>query len=372
MALYRINNPLRKDLKYKHFNFIINNYFTSRILNVIEKYIYKISIIPKEIMLEITDRCNLNCDFCFNKLYVAKKRDGKELDTKSIKQIIDKVKASGVKIIRFTGGEPLLRKDIFELMAFAFQKNLKVWLNTNATLINRENVRKIVKYVDNVLIPLNSFDIQHERRVTGSNSFKSKLKGIILLKKYGIRYLRCGTVATKENILNLEKLHNLVKRLGISDWELFRVIPLENHSLPLNNDDVALLVEKLLKISEQENKSYKIANAIPFCSYDPEKVRKVALGSFADDGHIRFVINTSGYARPMYYLNENIGNILQSDIVIMWNNKFMKRMRKLCFVPEACKRCQYLRVCKGGSRSVSKIVTGSYKGLDYLARPNII
>jgi len=324
---------------------------------------------PREIVIEVTDRCNLNCPFCFNKLYINRIDAAKELAKEEIKKIIMKISEADVKVIRFTGGEPLLRKDIFELMDFAFQKGLKVWLNTNATLINRENVKKIVKYVDNVLIPLNSFDMQHERHVTGSDGFKSKLKGIILLKKNGIRYLRCGTVATKENILNLEKLHNLVKRLGISDWELFRVIPLIKHPLPLNNNDIALLAEKLLKINEQERKSYKIANAIPFCSYEPEKVLKVASGAKHDDGHTRFVIDTKGMIKPMYYLTEDIGNSLEENVLRSWYNKFMLDMRNLKLVPEVCKKCKYLDSCKGGSRFVAKLIGKSYGCLDYLAQP---
>ncbi len=321
-------------------------------------------------MLEITDRCNLNCSFCFNKLYLKQTNKRYELEKSEIKEIISRIKKSSVRIIRFTGGEPLLREDIFELMEFASKKNLKVWLNTNATLINRENVKKIVKYVDNILIPLNSFDAKSELSQTGADTFKTKLKNILLLKRNGIKYIRCGTVATRENILNLEKIYDLVKRLDVSDWELFRVIPLNNEENIINNDDIALLVEKLLKINKIGHKKYKIANAIPFCSYDPEKVRQVSLGSFADDGHNRFVINSGGDAKPMYYLLENIGNALIEDVTGIWNKKFMRDMRMLRYVPTACKGCIYVNGCKGGSRLASKVIGGDYRAFDYLAQPH--
>jgi radical SAM protein with 4Fe4S-binding SPASM domain len=345
-------------------------FFYNHLIYKIQKYFYKISVIPKEIILEITDRCNLSCDFCFNKLYVAKKRDGKELDTKSIKQIIDKVKASGVKIIRFTGGEPLLREDIFEVIEYAYGKGLHVWLNTNATLINKKNVEKITQYVNNILVPLSSFDNESEKRITGQNNFRRKIKGVLLLKEYRVRYLRCGTIVNKSTIANLERIYALINRVGVSSWELYRAIPLSRDRLPLNNDDIKILVEKLITINKTSRKKYKIRNAIPFCSYEPEKIKNVSTGGITDDGHNRFAIDSSGYAKPMYYFNENIGDISQESIMTIWNKKFMKDMRALRFIPDICKRCRYVRICKGGSRITSKIVGGDYKALDYLAQPD--
>lgn len=61
---------------------------------------------PKEIPIEVTLRCNLSCEFCFNKDYRTKK----ELDTGSLKKIIDNISEAGIDAVRFTGGEPLLRK----------------------------------------------------------------------------------------------------------------------------------------------------------------------------------------------------------------------------------------------------------------------
>ena len=108
---------------------------------------------------------------------------------------------------------------------------------------------------------------------------------------------------------------------------------------------------------------------IPFCSFDPKKVSKIALGAIVDDGHIRFVINSSGNARPMYYLNEHIGNIFKDNIPVIWNSSFMKQVRALGYVPDMCRGCKYINICKGGSRVASKIIGGDYTALDYLSQP---
>jgi len=325
--------------------------------------------VPNEIMIEVTDSCNLDCGFCFNKLYVERRNNKRALNTDSIKRIIDKIIDANVPVIRFTGGEPLLRPDIFALMNYARKGGLRVWLNTNATLIDKEVADKVAEYVENVLVPLNAYDGESAKLVTGANYFKRKLRGVILLQNKGIKTLRCGTVATKANISQLEKIHALVRRLNIADWEIFRPIPLSRDKLPVDNNDMALLVEKLSAINMKTRKRYRIANAIPFCCYDSRKVERVALGAIADDGHSRFVIDTRGNAKPMYYLKEHIGNIFHDDIIDIWNHGFMKDMRRLNYVPEICKKCRYLKRCKGGSRITSKIVLGDYRGIDYLARP---
>lgn len=339
--------------------------FVKKIISkVLKPYRHKRQV-PTEIMWEVTLKCNLSCRFCFNKLNSF---GDNELDTIKAKVLIDAIKDSGVLIMRFTGGEPLLRDDIFELIEYAYKKGLKVWLNTNATLINKNKAEFIAEYVDNILIPLNAFHREGENKITSMDMFKRKLRGILFLKKKGIKYIRCGTIATKENIRDLEKIYALVKSLQVNDWELFRPLPI-GAELPINNSDVALLVEKLIKINEADEKNFRIANAIPFCSYEPEKVMRVALGGMADDGHNRFVIGTNGLAKPMYYFLEHIGDAFADNVIEIWNKKFMKDMRALRHIPPVCRKCNYVNSCKGGSRFVSKAVGGDYMAQDYLAQP---
>ena len=342
---------------------------------VIDSYIQGLflgnkSSVPREIVIEVTSRCNLDCVFCFNNIYTSTRGDVDTLSTESIKEIIDSVSRSPIRQIRFSGGEPLVRKDIFSLILYAHSKGLKVWLNTNATLLDREKVRFLSRYVENVLIPLNAFGITSELNVTKRPLFKRKLRGIRLLQEASVKTVRCGTVATKHNIHNLERIHALVERLTIDSWELFRPIPTQSNRTPIDTNDVITLVEKLLTIREKTKKAYKIYNALPFCCYEPEKVKQIAHGAQSDDGHTRFVIDSRGKAKPMYYLVENIGDPLKENMLDLWNHRFMKELRYLRLVPELCRKCRYVKMCKGGSRLVSKLLTGSYRHLDYLARPD--
>jgi len=130
-----------------------------------EEEICPIPDLPWEAMIEITSRCNFKCKFCFNKISFAKDNKSiKEFNTAYIKKIINNIAQAGIKIIRFTGGEPLLRKDVFELIKYSKNKGLEVRLNTNASLIDQKTVSKLKGTVDNILIPIESYNNKKENK----------------------------------------------------------------------------------------------------------------------------------------------------------------------------------------------------------------
>ncbi|MDD5145928.1 MAG: radical SAM protein [Candidatus Pacebacteria bacterium] len=321
--------------------------------------------LPEEVMIEVESRCNLDCKFCYNKNSFAKKERIDNLDSDYIKKIINNICKSGIKIVRFTGGEPLLRKDILSLMSYAKNRGLEVRLNTNSLLINKDNAKKIADTVDNVLIPLEATSDKEEAEITGElDSFSRKIKAIRLLKKHKTKIVRAGTVATKKNIKDLEKFFKLVLDLKLDDWEVYRPIPTKDNKEFWSKKDVKILTDKLIKFREISGKTFFIANSVPFCSYDKNKVNSVSSGALPEDGHIRFAIDPRGFAKPHYYFNKNIGNPL--DLMSCWNNQFMKKIRNLEFIPKKCKNCSFLEKCRSGSRYIAKVTNGIYKSKDPL------
>ena len=338
-------------------------------LNYYRDCIKPVADLPREIMIELESRCNFNCVFCFNKnsFAIHGREKVQTLSTGKVKKIIDAVAKSGVKIIRFTGGEPMLRHDLWELMDCAKNKGLKVRLNTNGSLINsRQIVERLNNYVSSILLPIESYNNRKESMLTGhKDSLKKKIKNIKLLKKYGKMTVRAGTVATRENIKDLEKIFNLViNKLGLDDWEVYRPIPILENKFPIDRRDFKILVDKLLKFKKQTGRIFNIVNAVPFCAYDKKKVDEVSNGALSVDGHIRYAIDPRGFAKSDYYIDNNIGNPL--DIKTCWNHPFMKKMRNLGFVPKECSKCKFIEKCRGGSRFAAKMAFGSFSAKDPL------
>tara|TARA_Y100000034_G_scaffold79725_1_gene95671 strand:- start:4959 stop:6773 length:1815 start_codon:yes stop_codon:yes gene_type:complete len=320
----------------------------------------------KEIIIELNSNCNLKCGFCFNQNYYNKDTKNK-LTTEKVKQIINKF-PKFIKNIRFTGGEPLLRNDLEEIFDYVQKKGFKIWLNTNATLINENNINIIEEYVDNVLVQLNSWDKISEIENSCQDVFDDKIKGIKLLKESKISTIRIGTALIKKNIYDIEKIFVLVNNLKIDDWEFYREIPTIKNKRPISKEDMNFFIKELNNLNQKHNKNYKIVNAFPFCcNKDLVKTSEICKGAESDDGHIRFVIGTDLIARPSYFLNYTIGNLEKDEIKDCWNNEFMIKIRTLKFIPESCKKCEFVQKCKGGSRFVAQLINNDYSKDDYLA-----
>jgi MoaA/NifB/PqqE/SkfB family radical SAM enzyme len=129
-------------------------------------------------------RCNLRCKHCYSTSLDMDFKD--ELNTAQIKQTIDDLKVAQVPVLILSGGEPLLRPDIFEISAYAKQKGFYVALSTNGTLINEDNIEQIkaanYQYVGISIDGLEDFHDEF-RQVKGS--FQQSMHAIKLCKEAG-------------------------------------------------------------------------------------------------------------------------------------------------------------------------------------------
>ena len=137
-------------------------------------------------MFEVTYRCNFRCPHCYVE---GSPKDGKELDTKEVFLIIDQLRDIGVFTISFTGGEALLRKDIFDILAYAKGQGFQTTLLSNGYLVNKGIAQKLLKVnINAVEITLNSLDPEVFFQLTGGvkNALDRVKSGVELLVKYGI------------------------------------------------------------------------------------------------------------------------------------------------------------------------------------------
>jgi len=330
-----------------------------------KKNIYKL----EEIVIEVTSKCNLDCNFCFNKNSFAEEtRKQIDLDKDKIIEIIDKAAELKIPYIRFSGGEPLLRKDIFELLKYAKSKNFKeIRLNTNGLLIDEKIAKELEKYVDNILIALNAYSKEKEQEITKVDSFNKRIKALSLLKQTKIKIIRSGTIALKENIENFDKIYQIVKELNLDDWEWYRPIANKKDKNLVSKEHLSLLINKLNQIKTETAKEYPIANALPFCILGKENmtnVAKISLGAKYDDGHSRLIVDPRGFIKPSYFIIENLAQY--SDIEKAWSSDYIKKLHSLDFVDTQCKSCPFLQECLAGSRFDSKLNTGDYFNNDSL------
>ena len=165
--------------------------------------------IPLNINFSLTDKCNLSCEYC-----ETASRNLKEMGLKDIFYIIDQLKRCGCKRIGFTGGEPLLRKDLKEIIDYTKGYHIFTTLSTNGSLI-KERINDIKK-LDILTVSLNGPEPIHNIQ-SGSDVFKRVIEGIKVAKEYKLKVYTL-TVLTKYNtkIKYLESILSFVKELELS------------------------------------------------------------------------------------------------------------------------------------------------------------
>jgi len=153
---------------------------------------------PVRLDMELTERCNNNCVHCYINLPARdKKAKNRELSTEQIKEIIKEAVSLGCMVVRFTGGEPLLRKDFRQIYLFARKQGLRVMLFTNATLITRELSRLFKRVPLLEKMEVSVFGLKkasYESSTRNPGSFARAMAGIRLLRENKIPFVVKGAL----------------------------------------------------------------------------------------------------------------------------------------------------------------------------------
>ncbi len=167
--------------------------------------------------LEVTKQCNLRCKSCLFSCHDALKN---ELTTTEIMHLIDEFSQMNCEWLKLTGGEPLLRKDIFQIIDYAKDKGLKIRLNSNCELIDRKLARKL--NVDLVQVSVDGLEKTNDW-LRGKGTFKRTMDAIEYLVDNDIT-VHSNTVVTQHNKSELLELCNLLSSKCVCDLGFSRMI----------------------------------------------------------------------------------------------------------------------------------------------------
>ena len=178
---------------------------------------------PFLIVWDFTHKCNLQCKHCYSNSGAIREE---ELTTKQALAVVDQLADAGVTALAFSGGEPLTRKDFFEVARHAADRGLYVSVATNGTLLTKENVQKLkqagVNYVDISIDGASAKTHDEFRGVPGA--FDKAVAGL----KNCIEADLCvciATTATKNNLEEMPAIIDLAEEIGAERFTNFNFVP---------------------------------------------------------------------------------------------------------------------------------------------------
>lgn len=190
--------------------------FFARALNVMIKYEILVQE-PKEesytVTLELTNRCNLRCRHCCMDALPA--CENTDLSTADWKHIIDKLSGLKIDVVTLTGGEPLIRKDFFEIAQYVKDTlNVPLQLMSNATLITETVADRLITMFDDFSFSLDGADEESCAPVRGKGVFAKAMRGIMLMKERGMKHFSLSFTEVRQNQYAVTKFEELCKELG--------------------------------------------------------------------------------------------------------------------------------------------------------------
>ncbi|MBU7019447.1 MAG: radical SAM protein [Theionarchaea archaeon] len=163
--------------------------------------------------LEVTNACNLKCVHCYKEAGVPR---GEELGTEDWVSLIDELASLGVVSIAVTGGEPLLREDIFDILECIVDNVIGLNLFTNGTLLTEDTVSRLKDLnPEKVMVSVDGMKETHQK-IRGENTYDRTLKGITRLINDGIP-VRSNTVVHSENVGELSDIIQVLVDLGVRE-----------------------------------------------------------------------------------------------------------------------------------------------------------
>ena len=344
------------------------------------------SFLPSTAVLEMTYKCNHKCRFCSCPWFAPDDRfpQFEELSTEKWKQIINRLCEMGVSSFAFTGGEALLRKDLFEIIEYAAkcraehveatEKELKayfgapgLYLISNGKIINKNILEKLKKYNVNLAMSLPGLDTFKWH--TGSDTADYVLKMFRVAKTIGLKTV-CNVTVTKKNLHELYETLAAGLIAGADQILMNRFLP-GGRGL-VNNEEMIIdgkMLTEMLDIAEdvltKAGRYGSLGTEVPLCSVDTEKYKRISVGTQCSAALEFFVIDPSGFVRVCNHSQVRLHHFDEIEKVKL--DPYWMTFTQRNYLPEECGECTKKSKCDGGCREAAHIIGGKINSPDQLS-----
>ena len=300
----------------------------------------------------VTYRCNLRCRFCYAACGCSRSSTPDDLDTAHWKRLLEVIyRDARVPSTSFTGGEPLLRDDLEELITHARHLGMRVNLITNGTLDTPDRVASLVA------AGLNSVQVSveaatpnlHDELVAVAGSWERTTDAVRTFKSAGI-HVHTNTTLNRLNAVEAEAIVELVKQLGLDRFSMNMVIPCGTATANLDDlviryDAIGDVVCRVHRHARRLGLEFMWYSPTPYCLFNPIGQGLGGKSCAVCDGLLS--IDPRGNVLPCSSWPEPVGNLLTEPFDRVWQCARSRFLRERQDAPARCHQCDDFLACGG-------------------------
>ncbi len=322
------------------------------------------------LVFEATQSCNHDCPHCYNVWKNPIDYPRGALSTRKTLRMLDRVlDATGARLLTISGGEPLLRPDIFEIVDHVAARGVGMNFISNGSLLTRTTVDRLRgKNIRLFELPLLSADRRIHDRMSGRpGAFDGVTRAIAALKDAGEQVV-VVFVATRWNLPGWEETAELAVILGVDGIMFNRFNPggrgaAHLDTLQASPADLTRALEAAEALSVRHGIPISCGIAMPHCLFDRSRYPHLGFGDCAaGTSRAYYTVDPLGNLRPCNHSSTILGNVLRQDF---WSLVFTQPMRAFVAArPPFCAGCVHEETCLGGCKAAAEVCRGSVNALD--------
>jgi len=334
------------------------------------------------VVWNMTRRCNLKCVHCYAQAVNPEGTD--EISTAQAKTIIDDLAAYGAPVMLFSGGEPLVRKDLVELASHATSKGMRAVISTNGTLISREKARELKSVgLSYVGISLDGGEAVHDKFRGVSGSFRKALEGVKNCQEEGLKVGLRFTI-NRRNAVEIPKLFDLLEEREIPRICFYHLVYSGRGSELMKEDldhaETRAVVDLIMDRTRALHDSGRLYEVLTVDNHadgpyvwlrmlkeDPARAAEVyELLQFNEgnsSGRGIACISWDGQVHAdQFWRNHTFGNVLERPFSEIWDDPGIELLHKMKdkrpYVKGRCAACRFLNICGGNFRARAEAAYG--------------